>query len=422
MNKAVGSRPVLLVLASTYPRWVDDSEPGFVHELCRRLVSEFDVVVVCPHAAGARLREHMDGVEVHRYRYAPARWERLVNDGGIVGNLRKHPWMLALVPGFVLMQAWHAWRLQRSRPVSVIHAHWLIPQGLIAMLLKVFAQSTMPYVVTSHGADLYALRGSVLNAIKRAVVRGASRASVVSSAMKHKMADIGIDTNNVSVLPMGVDLAQRFTIQPSTNRSADELLFVGRLVEKKGLAHLIKAMPQVLASRPAVKLTIAGFGPEAEPLARQVAAAGLSAHVRFLGALPQVELPALYRRAAVFAAPFVKAASGDQEGLPVALMEAIGCGCPIVAGNVEGLEDLFGTETDAVTVDPRDHARLAACIVNALAEPATTQARALRIRHHAVERLEWSRVADSYASLLMSALDDPDALATGGAEGRTRER
>ena len=76
-------RPRLLVLTSTYPRWAGDPEPGFVHELSRRLTDKFQVTVLCPHACGALPKEQLDGVKVIRYRYAPERWERLVNNGGI---------------------------------------------------------------------------------------------------------------------------------------------------------------------------------------------------------------------------------------------------------------------------------------------------------------------------------------------------
>src|SRR5689334_22160597 len=97
--------PRLLVLATTYPRWPGDPEPGFVHELSKRLADRFRVVALVPHAPGAKRRECMDGVEVVRYRYAPQRMETLVNDGGIVANLRRAKWKLLLVPGFVLAQA-----------------------------------------------------------------------------------------------------------------------------------------------------------------------------------------------------------------------------------------------------------------------------------------------------------------------------
>ena len=118
-----GAKPTLLVLTSTYPRWSGDPEPGFVHELARRLTDRFQVIVLGPHAPGAKTHEVLDDVEVIRYRYAPERLETLVNDGGIVTNLRLARWKLLLVPGFVLTQAWRAWRLIRTRNIDVIHAH-----------------------------------------------------------------------------------------------------------------------------------------------------------------------------------------------------------------------------------------------------------------------------------------------------------
>ena len=122
------AKPVLLVLTSTYPRWKGDHEPGFVHELSRRLADDFKVIALGPSAPGAKPRETLDGVDVVRYRYAPRRMETLVNDGGIVTNLRRHRWKVLLLPGFVMALAWRAWRLQRTERVDVIHAHWLIPQ------------------------------------------------------------------------------------------------------------------------------------------------------------------------------------------------------------------------------------------------------------------------------------------------------
>ena len=77
-------KPGLLVLASTYPRWKDDHEPGFVHELCKRLAGSFDVVALVPDAPGADPDGLLDGVDVVRYRYAPRWLQTLVNDGGIV--------------------------------------------------------------------------------------------------------------------------------------------------------------------------------------------------------------------------------------------------------------------------------------------------------------------------------------------------
>src|SRR5690606_22407170 len=186
-------RPALLVLASTYPRWAADPEPGFVHELARRLTNRFHVTVLCPHAPGATERETMDGVDVIRYRYAPQAWETLVNDGGIVTNLRRAKWKYVLVPGFIFVQAWMAWRLCRRHRVDVIHAHWLLPQGLVAALMARLLGRHVAFVVTSHGADLYALHGRVLDGLKRFVGRKASFVTVVSNAMREEFIRLGVD-------------------------------------------------------------------------------------------------------------------------------------------------------------------------------------------------------------------------------------
>jgi|SRR6185437_933301 len=392
------SLPTLLVLASTYPRWRNDPEPGFVHELCRRLADRFQVIALVPDAPGADSDGMLDGVEVIRFRYAPRRWQTLVNNGGIVTNLRRSRWKWLLVPGFVLGQYLAARRLLRQRRVDVVHAHWLIPQGLIARHLK--SAAAIPYLVTSHGGDLFGLRGRLLEILKRRVAAASSVMTVVSTAMRDEAVRIGLRPPELAVLPMGVDLRQRFVADVQVERARDELLFVGRLVPKKGLSHLLDAMPAVLAARPGVLLNIAGFGPEESSLRKQARQLGIEQQVNFLGAMPQEALPALYRRASMFVAPFIRDDSGNQEGLPVVLMEAIGCGCPAIVGEVAGVRDLLGDAADEVCVDPRDTQALASAILATLDNPADAQERARSIRLAAASRVDWQVIADGYADVL----------------------
>jgi len=386
-------------LASTYPRWANDPEPGFVHQLCRRLAHRFTVIAVVPDAPGSDPSGVFEGVHVVRYRYAPRRLQTLVNNGGIAANLKLHRWKWLLLPGFVLGQWIAARRVLRGQRVDAVHAHWLVPQGLVARWLR------RPYLVTSHGGDLFGLRGALMVVLKRHVARSAAAMTVVSHAMQDEARRLRIDAPILSVVPMGVDLKERFT-PAQLARSTDEILFVGRLVAKKGLRFLLQAMPLIVAQRPSTRLTIVGFGPEEEALRRQVEALGLAREVRFEGPVSQDRLPALYRRAALFVAPFVSDSSGDQEGLPVALMEAIGCGCPVVAGRVQGLDDLLG-EAAANCVDPTDASALANAVLCSLADPCHAQARAAAIRTNAIERVDWDAVAGLYGDLLMRCLAAP---------------
>lgn len=397
--------PTLLVLASTYPRRKDDHEPGFVHELAKRLTHRFHVIALVPSAPGALARETLDGVEVIRYRYAPRRFETLVNDGGIVTNLRNHPWKLLLVLGFVLAQTLHVWRIVRTRKVSVLHAHWLLPQGLIATGLSRLSRRFPPYLVTSHGADLFALRGRVLCAMKRVVVRGASAVTVVSRAMRDELVRINARMDDVVIQPMGVDLFKRFTPGAKVTRSTREILFVGRLVEKKGLRHLINAMPRILADLPLTQLTIAGFGPEETALRLQVQELNLEASVRFLGPVSQDELPALYRRAAVFIAPFVQASSGDQEGLGLVCVEAIGCGCPIIVSDLPATRDVLPQEAGCARVKPGDSAALAAVAIDALVRRSVYLKSIANCRAKVVRQFDWGAVSERYADILEQCIE-----------------
>lgn len=383
----------LLVLASTYPRWADDPEPGFVHELSKRLADRFEVTVVCPHAPGAMSRETLDGVEVIRYRYAPAALETLVNDGGVVTNLRRARWKIMLVPGFVLAQMWWAWRLVRAREFGVIHAHWILPQGLIAAVaVKAKRGRRTPFVVTSHGADLFALRGRVSRWLKRYVVQRAAVNTVVSDGMRGPILALDADPETLRVEPMGVDLTRRFTPDPTVERSPDEVLFVSRLVEKKGLRHLIDAMPLVIEARPDAFLTVAGFGPELEARRAQAKQLGIMDRVRFLGAVRQSDLPALYRRAAVFVAPFVEAAGGDQDGLGLVLVEAAACGCPVVATELAATRGLGGVSHLIKVQKWSNAAELAALVINSAADCERGEADRLSL-------YDWRARADSYISL-----------------------
>lgn len=396
---APAGKPRLLVLTSTYPRWKGDPEPGFVHELSRRLAEWFDVTVLAPHAFGAATEESLDGVRVRRFRYAPARWETLVNDGGIVANLKQNPAKYLMLPFFFLRQWFAAWRLIRRWRPQVVHAHWLIPQGFLATLLRRFCGGP-PFLVTSHGADLYALRSPPLPAIKRWVARNAAGITVVSHAMKDELDRLGIDSSRAEVRSMGVDLRAGFTPDAETPRDEESLLFVGRLVEKKGLRHLIAAMPRMLRQRPGLGLRVAGFGPEEAALRAQADELGLGSSVQFLGPIPQTELPALYRRASLFVAPFVEAASGDQEGLGLVMIEAAGCGCPVIASDLPAVRDVLDER-----VPPGDPDALAAGILAFLEQDGDARRRkAEALRQRLLHRFDWTKVAQGYSETLSRLL------------------
>lgn len=391
-----------MVLASTYPRWQDDTEPGFVHELSRRLASTFEVMVLCPHAPGAARRESMDGVQVSRFRYAPLGWQTLVNRGGLTENLRRRPWLWLLVPAFLLGMLGHCIREGRRFRPDVIHAHWIIPQAVIVACASLLWRRQTPVMVTSHGADLFGFRGAIALHCKRMALRVMRAFSVVSEAMIDPLADLGVPRQSIRVMPMGVDLQHRFVPQQDTARAARQLLFVGRLVEKKGCRHLIAAMPYIVKRFSDVELLIAGDGPEREELEGLVEALGVARSVRFLGAVSQAALPDLYRRSGVLVVPFVESKSGDQDGLGLVLVEAIGCECPVIAGAVSANQGL-----PVVRVRAERPGELADAVCEMFTcSPEERRRRARAARLQVLERFDWEAVAAGYARELLALVGD----------------
>jgi glycosyltransferase involved in cell wall biosynthesis len=393
-------RPGLLVLTSTFPRWENDPEPAFVFELSRRLGADFDVTVLAPRSPGSKMRETMAGLHVIRFPYFFRHWENLAtHSGGILNRLRANPFNYLLVPLFLLGQLLALVRLMRQERFALIHAHWLIPQGLIAVMGLTLARLRIPLVCTSHGGDLFALRGTIFKRLKRWVIDRCQALTVVSRAMQNTVVDMGVAPDKVQVISMGVDLQHRFTPDYTVERSTSELLFVGRLVEKKGLRVLLEAMPKVLATHPGMRLTVAGAGPLDVELRELSRSLGISSNVDFLGMVTQSGLSVLYRRATLAVFPFLVAKSGDQEGFGLVQVEAMGCGCPVIAGDLPSIHDSITHEENGLLVSPGNPELLADTILRALNDPDLCFRLAREARKKVLEQFDWEVVAEKYVGL-----------------------
>lgn len=400
----VPSKPMrakVLVLASTYPRWENDHEPGFVHELSKRLAGNFEVSVLSPHAPGSAVKQSLEGVQVYRFRYAPARLETLVNDGGIVTNLKKSRWKWLLLPFFFAALCWSVFTLIRQIRPDVIHAHWLIPQGSALFFLRCLGVRVPPYVVTSHGADLFALRSKPLNWLKRQVAKHAATVTVVSRVMLEELVALGVPRRKIVVRSMGVDLTGKFIPGDFKERvERQQILFVGRMVEKKGARYLIEAIPQIAQEFPAVGLRVVGHGPERRVLEKLVASLGIENHVEFSGAKSQEQIADLARESSVFVAPFIETDSGDQEGLGLVLVEALGCGCPAVVTDLPAVKDVIEASEGICVVRQRSSEELATAIIYVLKEIDRYRQDVRLTRQKLVAKFDWASVGDAYGTIL----------------------
>ncbi len=341
----------------------------------------------------------MAGIEVLRFRYFFSRWEKLAYQGGILANLKQSRWRLCLLPFLFVAQIAALCRILHRQRIDLIHVHWLIPQGLSVAIAGLVTANVPPMVCTSHGGDLLGLNGWLLTAIKRWVIRRSSRLTVVSNAMTACALSLGARPGQLQTISMGVDAQTLFVPDPAMVRADNELLFVGRLVEKKGIAFLLDAMPEIIRRHPGACLRIVGNGPLSDVLKQQVHRLGIGHAVTFMPALPNKDLPALYQRATVFVAPSIVTDQGDQEGLGLVLVEALACECPVVASDLPAIRDVVIHGETGMTAAQKNPIAIAEAVVGILADAGLRRRTAHSGRQHVLRHFDWESVAARYGRL-----------------------
>lgn len=306
--------------------------------------------------------------------------------------------------------------LERRRPV-LLHAHFAVDAALALPLHK---QLNLPLLVTLHGYDItsmpQALRRSAAGRVflrrRSELIERASFFVCVSEHIHQQAIEHGFPEAKLRTLPIGVDL-DFFRPDPLRSRSRDPIvLFVGRLVEKKGCSHLIRAMSFVQKRRPEAKLVIVGDGPLMEALHLQAreelgqpgADGNVGAKYLFLGSQPPNVVRDLMYRASVLAAPSVVAHSGDTEGLPINLCEAQAIGLPIVAFRGPGVAEAIVENETALLANPARDAELAQAICTVLDDPALALSLAAAGRRRAEEHFSLAVQTARLEELYLEAL------------------
>ena len=397
------SRPAILMTASTLPRWAGDTEPEFILQLANALADRYRVTVLAPHYPGAERDEEIGGVTIHRYRYAPESWQSLAYSGGMLHRLREKPLRWLLVPGFLLGQLLAILRLQRKARFDLIHAHWIVPQGLVVAALKTLGLYRGPFILSSHGGDLFSLLGRFFLPFKRWILKRADRVNVVSEAMIAPAIELGAPAERVVVRSMGIDTVSRFTCAQALDERKG-IVFVGRLVEKKGVEVLLRAFAEIGTRHPDQTLRIIGDGPlraELEQLARDLGCTNIC----FIGAIPNQDVPAELNHASIAVVPSVVASDGDQEGLGLVAVEAMACGCAVVVSALPALNDVVTDGETGMMVEPGDHEALSQAIESLLVDDARRTQLGEAGRDTARARFDWRAVSEDFSQLYEDALN-----------------
>jgi glycosyltransferase involved in cell wall biosynthesis len=386
----------VLVVATTFPRHEGDDQPRFVADLCASLGPGFRQRVLVPSADRCSSDEIVEGIDVKRFRYFLRRWETLAYGSGILGNLKERPARWLLVPFFLCGLAIALRREIRQFEPDIIHAHWWFPAGLIAGFLLATSNRSCKLLTTCHGADYYVL-GERLPRLRRWVFGHSDKIAVVSEAMRDDAIKHDLPEENLVVAPMGVDLSKSF--RPTMNQERQGVLYVGRLVEKKGVDVLLSgwaAAPEHVRNH---GLTLIGSGNKKDSLVALAKSLGILPSVNFVGPVPHSGLPAYYQRARLLVFPSIISLDNDQEGLGLVAIEAMGCNCPVLVSDIASLSDVIVDGDTGFVFPMGDSHSLAQRLTELLSSDELCNEVAERGSKYVRARFDWLSVGERYSSL-----------------------
>ncbi|WP_156423900.1 glycosyltransferase [Erythrobacter sp. YT30] len=394
----------ILFLTSTLPRWNGDAQANFVGEQADAWIKArpcVRVTILAPHSAGAALSEHHGRKTIRRYRYLRPEKLQSVAYPAILPNLTARPWLVLQIPGLLAAQLHEARRIVRDEGVDLVYAHWVMPQGLVALSLK--RTEKVPFILQTHSSDLgvFGKFGWLGKRVARSIIAEASHFFCVNSSQldiaRQFLPEVGRKNacTGASVLPMGVTKV----VPVNAGAPRFDIGTIGRLSKKKGLDLLVCAARQAAEKGVRSKIGIAGDGEEKDTLT----ALAKNADIHFPGFLSGATKEEFLASCARFAFP-AKARGGDVEGLPVALLEALMRGQPVLATrdtNIEMLPEWDAIKKDVVFLeDPEDIPAFSSALERLMEREPGSAENAKRV----LARYLWDNLIEEYLTPIEATL------------------
>jgi glycosyltransferase involved in cell wall biosynthesis len=335
------------------------------------------------------------GLDVHLFIIG----EKIEMEGLKIHPVRAFP-LPRLTAGLYMSFALNAARHVSRYDLDVIHGHSMYAGGYAL-------SKNLPFVVTLHGTQLSELRSTfstrprpdhvLTDSCSMFMERAAAAKAdiVIAVCKKHKrevVEQYGIDEEKLRVVYEGIDV-DRFS--PSSCEGND-VLFVGRLHQRKGVDRLLRAFKKVTESNGDARLRIAGKGEGESEYKKMARELGLGESVEFLGHVPDSELPALYSSASMFVMP------SYYEGFGLVLLEAMASGLPVLAFDTGVAPEIIKNGKNGYIVDEHDmHDR----ILEMLSNPKKRKAMGKAGRKVVEKNLTWKKTAEHMLGIYREILE-----------------
>jgi colanic acid/amylovoran biosynthesis glycosyltransferase len=263
-------------------------------------------------------------------------------------------------------------RVVKNRGIGHVHAHYATHPALAAYIVS--ALTGVGFSFTAHAHDIFVDTHMLAEKLEKARFVVAISRFNKAYLLRHAPS---VAAEKIKVVHCGVDLASHDSCsEPEPERDAGNeadramtAVCVASLQPYKGIKYLVRACAQVVRRVPSFRCVVVGEGVDRPELEALIADLGLQTKVRLAGGMPQHEVAKLLRQADLFVLPSIVARSGQMEGIPVALMEAMASRRPVVATRLSGIPELVEDGVNGLLVPSEDEAALAEAITQLASDP-----------------------------------------------------
>ena len=400
----------VVVLTHTFPRDSQDPSAAFMKEFCDGLtLNNNKVFVITPF--DPRFNRQGDPFKIITYKYIwPDRLHMLGYSRTMEADIALRKRAYFLIPFMVFFSAVTLFRTVKKQKIEIINAHWLIPNGFIAMIVSVL--TGVPYVITVPGTDAYLATKYKLIGLVAKLTAEKSKAIFSNSRVNlNKILSLGVNPAVKAVISYPVDISkfgqsqsELEYIRKKHNLKKDDLIIlaVGRLVYKKGYDYLIRAIKSLQNYH--IKLLIAGEGDLKNKWEKLSRSLGIGDKVLFIGNINRDEIVNYYNLSDIMVAPSIIDKEGNVDGGPVANFEGMACGKPQVVTDVLGIADVIENGVNGFVVPQKSVKALTLALKKLIESQSLRKKMGQANRELIRKKLTTKRIGKKYTDLFKQIL------------------
>lgn len=385
-------------ITSSFPRHEGDYAAPWLGESAARLAARgHEVSVFAPSHRGLRQEAH-GAARVHRFRYAPAAWERLTHEDSSPEALRRSLFWKLVLASYLLCGSLSAFFFFLTRRFDAVVVHWPFPQALFGLIADLLGSRRV--IQHFYASELLLVKDSPLLKTFLRLALNASGGAIAISTYTKELVERELGRGpGVEVIPFGHTFGGTPGAAPARPPAPGEpfrLLYAGKLIERKGPEYLVEAVKLLKEAGVPVRLRMTGDGYLRERVLEKIRETGTAAEIELLGFLSGPALAAEFDACHALVFPSIVDSRGDTEGQGLAPLDALMHGKPVIASAVGGVTDLVRDGETGFLVPQKDPAALAAAVRRVRDDYPAALLTVGRGRARAAELFDWERVVDKF--------------------------